>query len=137
MRAKGFLKIMITCLPWAYIPNTTAQESIIYDHARFSLKDTLNPGFFAKISSDKHGLSHWTMGMLRCSIAPRQVPTNANSNPSASTQVLKQIGLRPDYAISQWGIFCKGEWMLEKRTGIPMRFRLGSLDYVNLLEGKR
>jgi hypothetical protein len=32
--------------------------------------------------------------------------------------------------------FCKRELELEKKTGVSMKFRLGSVDYVNTLEGK-
>lgn len=32
--------------------------------------------------------------------------------------------------------FCKMELGLDKKSGLPIRFRLGSLDYVNYLEGK-
>lgn len=38
---------------------------------------------------------------------------------------------------SHWGIMCIGEYKLEKKTGIPFRFRLGSLEYVNKLEGNK
>ena len=41
-----------------------------------------------------------------------------------------------DYYTQGFGFFCKKELQIEKVTKIPFRFRLGSLQYNDYLEGK-
>lgn len=41
-----------------------------------------------------------------------------------------------DYYASSLGFFCKKELQLEKKTSIPFKFRLGSVQQCDRLEGK-
>ena len=42
-----------------------------------------------------------------------------------------------NYSYLNSGIFCKLEHKLEKKSQLPVRVRLGNLEYVNKLEGKQ
>lgn len=44
--------------------------------------------------------------------------------------------IRADFYTRNFGFFCKKELQFEKATKIPLRFRLGSLQYNDYLEGK-
>ena len=45
--------------------------------------------------------------------------------------------LANDYYPCHFGFFCKKELQFERATKIPLRFRLGSLEQCNALEGKK
>lgn len=43
----------------------------------------------------------------------------------------------PDAYARGMGFFCRQEWKFEKTLKVPLRIRLGNLEYVDRLEGKR
>jgi hypothetical protein len=68
-----------------------------------------------------------------------------NQLTAKQNQVFESRSL-PHFSVNQYiyfnpsrdlGLICQKEWLFEKRTGIPFRIRLGSVEYVDKLEGKR
>lgn len=54
----------------------------------------------------------------------------------ASTGNVPQFRLSPKYYSESPGFFCQQEFKFQRKTSVPLRFRLGSMDYVNYLEQK-
>jgi len=45
--------------------------------------------------------------------------------------------LQKDDYVKNLAFFCRQEWKLEKALKVPFRFRVGSLEQCNMLEGKK
>ena len=59
--------------------------------------------------------------------------------PDRSTEIIPwraQVVIPADRVATHFGFFCRRELELEKTIRLPLRFRLGSLEYCNKLEGK-
>lgn len=61
--------------------------------------------------------------------SPSHSPSHSHSNSNSPS-----LSLSPSYTTSSYAFFCRQELKLEKKTGVPFRFRLGSLEYTNKLE---
>jgi hypothetical protein len=71
-------------------------------------------------------------------ISQKYLPRQVNNSINKAIKAPHPIVIIPqNYYTQHFGVMCKKELALEKATKIPFRFRLGSLQQCNYLEGKR
>ncbi len=63
-------------------------------------------------------------------------PSEKSTETKYGTEFRNSI-ISPDLYTKNLSFFCKKELQFEKATKIPFKFRLGSINYVNYLEGKK
>lgn len=127
---KGFLKILLTLLLGAVAMRSNAQQERI-----LHLQDLFFDSPVAIVDKIEKNFNISAAGRS----IPGTKPMALWTSYSTTLPVIQQYHpakIAPHTSMDQWGIFCVGEWKFEQRTGIPLRFRLGSLQYVDMLEGK-
>ncbi len=99
---------------------------------------------FEKSSSQVVTMPYTTPQLLKVNIltsksflfsSPVESRINILDKP-ANQKLLGNIIVDPDFYTQHLGFFCLKVLQFEKTTKIPLRFRLGSLEYCNKLEGK-
>ncbi|MFZ9660697.1 MAG: hypothetical protein ACO29O_02365 [Chitinophagaceae bacterium] len=117
---KWMLIVIFTfCNP--FIINTFSQDIFSKKNLQFKRSETVSEEKFlsSKVPPQKSFIEKSSYNL-----------SGSVTNPSS----LQTIFFSPQ---KQWGIICRKEWELEKSIGLPVRFRLGNLEYVNHMEGKK
>lgn len=130
IQGKGFLKILLTLLLAGVSMRSNAQQERILYHP-----DLFSAGPFAIVDKIEKKFNISDAG--RAFPVAKFIPVSVTIL-TAQPPILRYADAKiaPQLSMEQWGIICVGEWKFEQRTGIPLRFRLGSLQYVDMLEGK-
>ena len=84
------------------------------------------------------GLAIGVQGQQHLTTAALRLVPAADAKDSVRFSFLPkaQLNVPANFATSNYGFFCRQELKLDKKTVMPIRFRLGSMEECNRLEGK-
>jgi hypothetical protein len=82
-------------------------------------------------------LTFFTTKVLGQSIAEIRNGTISAPAESIKSKLRVPVTLQQDNYVKHLAFFCRQEWKLEKALKVQFRFRVGSLEQCNRLEGKR
>jgi len=93
-------------------------------------------GVFCQISDDKIALSADLSSLKPPSQAILRPGINIYFGANIKSQGPASV-IKADHYTQNFGFFCKKELQFEKATKVPFKFRLGSVQYCDWMEGKR
>ncbi len=74
---------------------------------------------------------------LQCNTAKDFIKSSFYSPTSFTIPILNKKIISPGFYVNNLGFFCKQELNFQSATHIPFKFRLGSVQYCDWMEGKK